>query len=82
MECKQLQYPCCENLIDSMKRQKDMILEEEPLRLGGDATGEEQRAIMHGPRNNEASEGSRNDTQLWMCLVVKVKSHAVKNNIA
>ena len=22
-----------------------------------------------------------NDTQLWMCLVVKVKSDAVKNNI-
>ena len=25
---------------------------------------------------------SRNDTQLWMCLVVKVKSNAVKNNTA
>ena len=25
---------------------------------------------------------SRNDTQLWMCLGVKVKSDAVKNNIA
>ena len=24
----------------------------------------------------------RNDTMLWMCLVVKVKSYAVKNNIA
>ena len=24
---------------------------------------------------------SRNDTQLWMCLVVKVKSHTVNNNI-
>ena len=23
-----------------------------------------------------------NDTQLWMCLVVKVKSNTVKNNIA
>ena len=23
-----------------------------------------------------------NDAQLWMCLVVKVKSDAVKNNIA
>ena len=23
---------------------------------------------------------SRNDAQLWMCLVVKVKSHAIKNN--
>ena len=25
---------------------------------------------------------SRTGTQLWMCLVVKVKSDAVKNNIA
>ena len=25
---------------------------------------------------------SRNDAQLWMCLVVKIKSNAVKNNIA
>ena len=25
---------------------------------------------------------SRNDTQLWMCLVVKVKSNAVKSNTA
>ena len=25
---------------------------------------------------------SRNDAQMWMCLVVKVKSDAVKNNIA
>ena len=25
---------------------------------------------------------SRNNAQLWMCLVVKVKSNAIKNNIA
>ena len=25
---------------------------------------------------------SRNDAQLWMCLVVKVKCDAIKNNIA
>ena len=25
---------------------------------------------------------SRNDAQLWMCLVVKIKSDDVKNNIA
>ena len=25
---------------------------------------------------------SGNDTQVWMCLVVKVKSDAVKNNIS
>ena len=25
---------------------------------------------------------SENDTQLWMCPVVKVKSHALKNNVS
>ena len=25
---------------------------------------------------------SRNDTQLWMCLVMKVKSNVIKNSIA
>ena len=25
---------------------------------------------------------SRNNAELWMCLVVKVKSDAIKNNIA
>ena len=25
---------------------------------------------------------SKNQAQLWMCLVVKVKSHAIKNNTA
>ena len=68
-----------------MKRQKDMILEDEPPpRSGGVqyATGEEWRAITHSPRKNEAFEGSRNDIPLWMCLVVKVESDAVNNNIA
>ena len=38
------------NPMDSMKKQKDMTLEDEPSRPGvQDATGEEQRA---GPRKN------------------------------
>ena len=70
--------------MSSMRRQEDMTLEDKSLILEGVqyATGEEWRAITHSPRKKEASEGSRNDTQLWMCLVVKVKSDAVKNNIA
>jgi len=32
-------------------------------------------------RMKELDQG-RNDFQLWMCLVVKVKSDPVKNNIA
>ena len=34
------------------------------------------------PEGMKRLSKSRNDTQLWMCLVVKVNSDAVKNNIA
>ena len=44
------------------------------------AAGEEQR--NSSIRNEEAEPKSGNDVQLWMCLVVKVKSDAVKKNIA
>ena len=43
------------------------------------ATGEEWRK---NSRRNEETEPSRNNAQLWMCLVVKVKSEAVKNYIS
>ena len=46
------------------------------------ATEEEQRAITNSSRKHEVAGPSGNDTQLWMCLVVKVKSYIVKNNIA
>ena len=34
------------------------------------------------PERMKGLSQSRNNTQLWMCLVVKVKSNAVRNNIA
>ena len=46
------------------------------------ATGEKQKATTNSSRKTEVLGQIRNDTQLWMCLVVKVKSNAVKNNIA
>ena len=74
-----------------MKRQKDMTSEEEPHpplpRTEGlqHATEEEQKAITNHSRKNEVTGlkwlgQPRNDTQLWMCLVVKVKLDVVKNN--
>ena len=67
---KPLQYSCRKNPMNSIKGQKDMTLEEEPLRLEGVqyATGEEQR---NSSRRNEEAEPSGNNAQLWMCLVVK-----------
>ena len=42
--------------VNSMKRQKDVTLEEEPPRLEGVqyATGKEQKAITNSSRNSEA----------------------------
>ena len=75
-----LQYSRQENLMNSMKRQKDMTLEKEPLppRLEGVqyATGKTEGQLLSS-RVKWLGQ-SRNDTQLWMCLVVKVKSNAVK----
>ena len=34
------------------------------------------------PEKMKRLSQSENDAQLWMCLVVKVKSNAVKNNIS
>ena len=74
---KPLQHSCLENPMNSMKRQKYMTLKDELLRSVGAQKGGET-----------ATEGmkrlsqSRNNAQVWMCLVVKVKSNGVKNNIA
>ena len=52
---------------------------DEPPRLEGiHATGEEQNNSSRMKRLGQ----SGNDAELWMCLVVKVKSDAIKNNIA
>ena len=75
-----LQYSCLENLMNSMKRQKGRTLKDELPRSVGPqyATREEQK---NSPRRNEKAESKRNNAQLWMCLVVKVKSDTVKNCI-
>ena len=57
-----------------------MTLEDEPLKLLGVQydTGEKWR---NNSKKNKSVSQSGNYAQLWMCLVVKVKSSAVKNNI-
>ena len=61
-----------------------MMPEDEPPRLEDvqHATGEDQRTITNSSRKNEVVGQSRNNAQLHMCLVVKVKSNTVKNNTA
>ena len=65
-----------------MKRQKDRTLKDElPRSVSAQyAAGEEQRNSSR--RNEEAESQSENNAQLWMGLVVEVKSNVVKNNIA
>ena len=78
-----IQYSCLEKPMDSMKskKRKNMTLKDEPHRLVGvQYTADEEQRKSY--RKNEEAEPSGNNTQLWMCLVVKVKTNAVKSNIA
>ena len=67
--------------MDIMKRQKDRTLKDELPRLVGAqyATGDPWR---NNYRKNEEKESKQKQPQLWMWLVMGVKSDAVKNNIA
>ena len=66
--------------MNSRKRQKDMTLKDElPRSVGVQyATGEEQRNSF---RKNEEAEPKWKGRPIVLCLVVKVKSDAVKNSI-
>ena len=78
---KPLQYSCLENTMNSMKRQKDRTLKDELPRLVGAqyATGDQRR---DNSRMNEETEPKKNNTQLWMQLVMEVKSNAVNSSIS
>ena len=78
---KPLQYSYLENPMNSVKRKNDSTLKDElPRSVGAQyATGDQWRS---NSRKNEEIEQSKNNTQLWMRLVMKVKSDAVKSNTA
>ena len=59
-----------------------MPLKDEPFNLEGVqyATEEEQRAITNTSGKKKWLGQSRNHALLWICLGVKVKSDALKNN--
>ena len=62
--------------MNSMKKQKDRTLKEELpnilLEISGEIT----------PEKMKRRSQSKNNTQLWMWLVMEVKSDAVQSNIA
>ena len=79
-----LQYSCLENPMNSMKRQRDITPEEEPPsgKVSNMLLGKSRGQLLISLQRMKPLGQSRNDAQLWMCLVVKIKSSAVKNNIA
>ena len=68
---KPLQYSCLESLINSIKRQKDRKLKDELPTLVGEIT----------PERLKRQSQSKNNSQLWMRLVMEARSDAVKSNI-
>ena len=70
--------------MNSIKKQKDTTPEDTAPRVEGVhcATGEEQRVITNSSRENEAASPKQKGCSAWMWLLGKVKSNAVKNNIA
>ena len=77
---KPLQYSWLEKPMNSMKRQNDRTLKDElPRSVGAHyAAGDQWRNNL----KNEETEPKQNNTQLWVSLVMEVKSNAVKSNIA
>ena len=68
--------------MNSMKRQNDRILKEElPRSVGAQqATWEISGEIT--PERMKGWSQSKNNTQLWVWLVIEARSDAVKSNIA
>ena len=78
---KPLQYSCLENPMNSMKRQNDRILKEElPRSVSPSMLLEISGEIT--PERIKGWSQSKNNTQLWMGLVIEARSDAVKSNIA
>ena len=72
--------------MNSMKRQDDMTPEDQPPRLEDVqyATGEEWRAINSSYRKDEVTGPKQKQCSVVdvSCLMVKIKSDTVKNNVA
>ena len=78
---KPLCYSCLENPMNSIKRQNDRILKEELPRSvrAQNATGDQWKIT---PETMKGWSQSKNNTQLWMWLVIEVRSDALESNIA
>ena len=66
--------------MNSMKRQKERTLNDELPRSVGAQNPEDQ--WRNNSRKMEEMEQTKNNTQLWMLLVMEVHSDAIQSNIA
>jgi len=77
---KPLQYSCIENLMNNMKRQKDRTLKDEfPRSVGANMLLEISGEIT--PERMKRQSQSKNNTQLWVWLVMEVKSAILHRNL-
>ena len=68
----------------TMTRQKDTTVEDEPppdQKVSSMLLGMSRRQLLTALERTKQLGQSGNSVQLWMCLVIKVKFDAVKNNI-
>ena len=78
---KPLQYSGLENPMNNMKRQRGRTLKDELLKL----VVSNRLLEISGkitPERMKRWNKSKNDTQLWMLLVMEVKVGVVKSNVA
>ena len=69
--------------MNRIKGQKDMTPKMNPpgLNVSNTVLGKNGGELLTAPERVKWLGQSGNDAQLWMCLVVKAKPDAVKNNI-
>ena len=78
-----LQYTLHENLMNCIKSQKIWHQKMRPLglKVSNMLLEKGRKELLTAPEWMKQLDQSGYDAQLWMCLVMKVKSDAVKNNI-
>ena len=77
---KPLQYTCHEDPMNWMKRQREM--NPPGQKISNMPLGKSRGRLLTAPERMRRLGQSGKNAQLWMCLVMKVKSHTIKNSTA
>ena len=84
VKSKPLRYSCLENPMNSMKRQRYYTGRWRPpgCKVSNMLPEVSRGQLLIAPERMKQLDQRGNDAQLWTCLVVTVKSDAIKNNAA